>query len=123
MNLFLSEELKQYLFQEVRIIWPVIKNDKREVFDDFSKSFHTFLPEESLLIASEQVDSLPEEAVSEKIDFNKNSYIPESGPLEYLTQFKYSEYLSTVFEIFVEYISKGKEEASKEKQSKEKERK
>lgn len=69
LNVFYSDEMKDYLTEEISKVWGNLKtNDK--VFGEFVRAFHIFKPEESLLYVSEKI----EQAESVAININLLEY-------------------------------------------------
>lgn len=65
LNIFYSEEMKDYLTDEISKVWDEFKKDYK-VFGEFIRAFHIFKPEESLLYVNENI----EQAESVDIDIN-----------------------------------------------------
>ena len=65
LNIFYSEEMKEYLTNEISKVWDELKKDDK-VFREFIRAFHIFKPEESLLYVNEII----EQAESVDVDIN-----------------------------------------------------
>lgn len=75
LNIFNSKETNEYLQQQIRIVWKYFKNSNSYEFDKFSKDFHLFNIEESLLLARNKINEMNKEDFDVfDIDFNKNSF-------------------------------------------------
>lgn len=75
LNIFNSKETNEYLQQQIRIVWKYFKNSNSYEFDQFSKDFHLFNIEESLLLARNKINEMNKEDFDVfDIDFNKNSF-------------------------------------------------
>lgn len=111
-NIFLSESLREYISEQVRIVWKKYAEGKEQCFEDFVVSFHMFRPEEAFLIAADKIEKIKQEEMGEdEIDFNKSVYKSDDEILGLLTGYNYSTYLETAIELLIEYVSKSKENA------------
>lgn len=109
LNIFNSKETNEYLQQQIRIVWKYFKNSNSYEFDQFSKDFHLFNIEESLLLARNKINEMNKEDFDVfDIDFNNNSFLNDDTVLPYLTGYQYFDELECVLELFVEFCSKNK---------------
>lgn len=108
----MSESLREYISEQVRIVWKKYAEGKEQCFEDFVVSFHMFRPEEAFLIAADKIEKIKQEEMGEdEIDFNKSVYKSDDEILGLLTGYNYSTYLETAIELLIEYVSKSKENA------------
>lgn len=108
LNIFNSKETNEYLQQQIRIVWKYFKNSNSYEFDQFSKDFHLFNIEESLLLARNKINEMNKEDFDVfDIDFNKNSFLNDDTVLPYLTGYQYVDELECVLELFVGFCSKN----------------
>lgn len=111
-NIFLMWILREYISEQVRIVWKKYAEGKEQCFEDFVVSFHMFRPEEAFLIAADKIEKIKQEEMGEdEIDFNKSVYKSDDEILGLLTGYNYSTYLETAIELLIEYVSKSKENA------------
>ena len=110
LNIFSSEEINEYLQQQIRIVWNFFRDDDSYEFDKFTKDFHLFNTEESFLLARNKINEIPKENFDVfNIDFNKNSFFNDDTVLPYLTGYQYVDELECVLELFMKYCSRNKE--------------
>lgn len=110
LNLFGSENTRDYSRQEVMKVWNGFKNQQDPCFEDFVKVFHTFKPGEAFLIAQDKVNHIqPEKINVHNTDFTKNCYCAEEEVLEFLTGYKYSEDIDYAMEILLQFSGKKEE--------------
>lgn len=109
LNIFSSKETNEYLQQQIRIVWKYFKNSNSYEFDQFSKDFHLFNIEESLLLARNKINEMDTENFDVfDIDFNKNSFFNDDTVLPYLTGYQYIDELECVLELFMKFCSKSR---------------
>lgn len=114
LNLFASESLRDYISDEVRVVWEKYECQKEQCFNDFAVTFHVFQPEEAFLIASDGIQNLPsEEFVDGYVDFEKSTMInsADQNILGMFSGYDNSKYLKTAMELLLEYVSKSAEKA------------
>lgn len=112
LNLFAKENLHAYITEEVIKTWDKFKQEKEACFDDFVRVFHMFRSEEAFIIASEKIEKIPQEEVTDQhIDFEKGTFRSGEEILGLLTGYKYSHHFETVIELLVEYSQKSDDNA------------
>lgn len=112
MNLFAKDELHSYIEEEVGKTWDKFKQEEVACFYNFARVFHVFRPEESFIIAAEEIEKIKQEIVSGRsIDFEKGTFKSGDEILDYLTGYKYSLHLETVIELLISYSQKSEEKA------------
>lgn len=112
LNLFAKENLHAYIKEAVIKTWDKFKQEKEVCFDEFARVFHIFRPEEAFIIASEKIEKIPQEEVTDQhIDFERETSKSGEEILGFLTGYKYSHHFETVIELLMEYAQKSVDNA------------
>lgn len=111
LNIFSSNEIRDFVATEVGKVWNKYQNEENQHFFEFVLIFHTFRPEEAFLLAKDKIDEIWQENVEDtRIDFEKKSGfgIRNDSVLEMLSGYKYTTYIGTAIELLLKYIEKSK---------------
>lgn len=108
LNVFYTNEMRDYLTQEVNKVWNEFKTDDK-LFYEFVKEFHFFKPEESLIYVNEQIEQAENikidvgllEYEKSKWNVNLNDYI-----LQLLVGYREEQCLSEAIELIIKYCIK-----------------
>ena len=110
LNLFESEETKDYCERQILDAWDNLKKEKHPSYENFVRDFHVFRPEEAFIMAQKKIDNIDNEEFNIlDIDFSKNVFCQHESILSFLTGYQCSEYLDYVMEILLVYSSKSSE--------------
>lgn len=110
LNLFQSDETKEYCKHEILRVWENLQKNQDLCYEQFAKDFHVFKPEEAFLLAKYKIDSIQNEEIDViKVDFDKNIFCNQETILEFLTGYQVSEYMDYVIEILLDYCGKTSE--------------
>lgn len=110
LNLFPSEEVLGCVKQEVIEVWDYFENNHDDCYKDFVKDFKTFNPESAFSLALKLIDKIQIKSFNPlTLDISKNEFCSESSLLNYLTEFKNTDYLNYVIELISKYCEKNEE--------------
>lgn len=108
LNIFYSDELKDYLTEQVSIVWDEFKEDE-SLFYEFVKIFHSFKLEEALLYVNEKIEQV--KGVEIDVDLleqekSKWSVNLKDSILQLLIGYRNTYYLSDAIELMIKYCIK-----------------
>lgn len=109
LNLFRSDEIVEYLTQEVQMAWNSIRQHDDESVLNFIETFWSLIPDESLLFIKKKIDTLPE--VHSEIDLTdlpKQSGF-RSPLLEILSYFYASDLFEDALDLVFRYLERNTE--------------
>ena len=105
-KLFYSEEMKNYIEEQVNISWNKADESQQA---EYLKCFHALNEEKSLAILKQKIDSIKckDMDISQfDIDSKKNYNHIECEQISILSSFKYSEYFEDAMELLLLYYKK-----------------
>ncbi len=114
LNLFITDESLQYIEQEVKTAWSVVKGDKLEVIKEFVGAFHVLMPDETLSFINQEIDKLPIcEVCLTAQDFEDSGKAEQihSDLLKILVKFKHTECFEDALELIMHKLEKNFEKA------------
>lgn len=110
LNIFYSDEMKDYLTEEINEVWNEFKSDEK-TFHEFVKTFYIFKPEETLIYVDEKI----EEADASKIDINTLKFEKRKwnvdlndNILQLLVGYRKGNCLTEAIELAVKYCIKNR---------------
>jgi hypothetical protein len=107
LSLFESEETRTYCKQEILKVWDNLQKNQDLCYEEYVRDFHVFRPEEAFLLAKKKIDNIQNEEIDIcSIDFSKNVFCTEKATLEFLTGYKFSDYIDYVVELLLDYCGK-----------------
>ena len=109
-NIFSSDEVHDYLATEIEKVWEIFKQESEELFYEFIKYFHAFRPEETLLIAKNEIEKLEVEEIDiGEVDLTKDEYQKDDKILELLSGYREHSLLPETIELMCEYVTRKQE--------------
>lgn len=105
-KLFYSEEMKNYIEEQVNISWNKADESQQA---EYLKCFHALNEEKSLAILKQKIDSIKctdMDILQFDIDSKKNYNHIECEEIAILSSFKYSEYFEDAMELLLLYYKK-----------------
>ena len=110
LEIFETEETRNYCKQEVLRAWKNLEKCKDINYTRFVQDFHVFNPEAGFLIAKGIIDSLRyEEFDAKTVDFKQNIFNVNEEPLRLLEGYNRSNYIDYVIDLLIDYCEKSKE--------------
>lgn len=108
LQIFYSDEMKDYLTEQVSIVWEEFKADER-LFYEFVKIFSAFKLEESLLYINEKIEQAEEIEIDVDLleqEESKWSVNLKDSILQLLIGYRSTNYLSDAIELMIKYCIK-----------------
>lgn len=108
LNVFYSDEMRDYLAEEVNKVWNEFKTDDK-LFHEFVKEFHFFKPEESLIYVNEQIERAENVDIDVRLleyEKDKWSVNVDDDILRLLVGYGEEQCLSEAIELLVKYCIK-----------------
>lgn len=111
-GLFNTEENVNYLELEIKKAWFAIKEQSEQIVFQFTETFHSIIPDETLIMIKKEIESLPEQHTDfSSFDFEKssNSHDINSKLIKVLIEFKYSDYFEDALQLIFLHLERNTE--------------
>ncbi|MEG0835979.1 MAG: ATP-binding protein, partial [Christensenellaceae bacterium] len=112
LQLFDTQGNREYLVKEIKKAWAKIKNEDNNIVFEFVEVFHTFIPDDTLLMVKREIERLPAVHVDFKtFDFEgaSNNHRINSRLIQLLIKLKDSDRFMDAIRLSLSFLEKNTE--------------